>query len=440
MAGLQFVTSVMNGLNVPILQAGNDADKPAFGIPGRFYYAIDTSIIYQDNGTAWIIFLQGSGGGAPVTNGNNGLSLNGNTLQLGGSNITQGNVNIGLGDSTKFRFLNDVNAAHPIEYFVFEAAGTSVSLFLNSTSGGSNFSLSIDTILSWAITSGAVNYFSLQNDNVSNLSFSIAQIGGASNAYIINASTTFFGWNMYHYNGTALLDLNVSPTDYQFTLRDYNNVPTFQFTRNSTNETTFQLFGSAFNTLFKLQDNPATNSIFEVSNTLVPGAALQFNFSTVNSTFNLQGISNFNMFRVEQDTGTKITEMSVVDTAGNTIFDVLKNNTGVPIFKLTIPDLADASGKTPLIPDNTGLITQKNLVVAGNNTLTTDGVTFSFPIAVSVPAGFSFTHVFIQYTNLTPTGTAVPCFVTNITPSGFDLNFGTTIIAGVTISFDYLLY
>ncbi len=39
--------------NVPSIQAGPDASKPAAGTAGRLYIATDTKIIYQDTGAAW---------------------------------------------------------------------------------------------------------------------------------------------------------------------------------------------------------------------------------------------------------------------------------------------------------------------------------------------------------------------------------------------------
>src|SRR5690606_975641 len=49
------------------MQAGNDAAKPAAGIAGRVYMALDTQKIYLDNGTTWELIAQAGGGGGSVT-------------------------------------------------------------------------------------------------------------------------------------------------------------------------------------------------------------------------------------------------------------------------------------------------------------------------------------------------------------------------------------
>jgi len=44
---------IINAGNVPSIQAGLDASKPAPGTVGRLYVATDTQILYRDTGTAW---------------------------------------------------------------------------------------------------------------------------------------------------------------------------------------------------------------------------------------------------------------------------------------------------------------------------------------------------------------------------------------------------
>lgn len=45
---------IINAGNVPSIQAGLDAAKPAPGTAGRLYVATDTQVIYRDTGTAWV--------------------------------------------------------------------------------------------------------------------------------------------------------------------------------------------------------------------------------------------------------------------------------------------------------------------------------------------------------------------------------------------------
>ena len=44
---------IINAGNVPSVQAGLDASKPAPGTVGRLYVATDMQILYRDTGTAW---------------------------------------------------------------------------------------------------------------------------------------------------------------------------------------------------------------------------------------------------------------------------------------------------------------------------------------------------------------------------------------------------
>jgi hypothetical protein len=57
----------MSTLGQVILE-GTDASKPAASIPGRLFFTTDTSLIYYDNGTAWVtVGPSGSGFGNPMT-------------------------------------------------------------------------------------------------------------------------------------------------------------------------------------------------------------------------------------------------------------------------------------------------------------------------------------------------------------------------------------
>jgi hypothetical protein len=49
------IGAVKNAGNVPSIQSGLDASKPAAGTAGRLYIATDTFKIYRDNGTSWDI-------------------------------------------------------------------------------------------------------------------------------------------------------------------------------------------------------------------------------------------------------------------------------------------------------------------------------------------------------------------------------------------------
>lgn len=42
-----------------LLHSGTDANKPAAGVAGRFYFTTDTKILYKDDGSAWAEILRG---------------------------------------------------------------------------------------------------------------------------------------------------------------------------------------------------------------------------------------------------------------------------------------------------------------------------------------------------------------------------------------------
>ena len=64
MFGLHFKHALAEDVHTPhhwleMVIEGNDAEKPAAEIAGRLYWAVDTNILYRDNGATWVELLGG---------------------------------------------------------------------------------------------------------------------------------------------------------------------------------------------------------------------------------------------------------------------------------------------------------------------------------------------------------------------------------------------
>jgi len=64
---ITFGTGVVNEFQTVGIYSDNIANRPAPAIPFRFFNSLDENKIYLDTGTAWILFIDGTGGVAPVS-------------------------------------------------------------------------------------------------------------------------------------------------------------------------------------------------------------------------------------------------------------------------------------------------------------------------------------------------------------------------------------
>lgn len=64
-----YTNPVGNALNTPSVTQDLIANRPPFGIYGRWFHGTDDNILYWDNGTAWVAMTSGGGGGNVTTAG-----------------------------------------------------------------------------------------------------------------------------------------------------------------------------------------------------------------------------------------------------------------------------------------------------------------------------------------------------------------------------------
>lgn len=97
-------TNVKNQGKAPALITGLDASKPSAGQTGRLFYATDTKIIYIDNGSSWVIFINGGGSSISVTDKYIPVANGANTLVNSVLYQNSGSVALNSTDITKGKF------------------------------------------------------------------------------------------------------------------------------------------------------------------------------------------------------------------------------------------------------------------------------------------------------------------------------------------------
>jgi len=102
MAKIGVTLDVLNQKGTPALYTDIFANRPTYGFPGRLFFSTDTSAIYEDTGTSWILLANSSQSSSNnlqqvLNNGNTADSANGgqSTIQLSDT-IGQGNPLINL--------------------------------------------------------------------------------------------------------------------------------------------------------------------------------------------------------------------------------------------------------------------------------------------------------------------------------------------------------
>ena len=85
--GFSYNVNVLNQKGSPALYTDTFANRPAFGYAGRLFIANDTSAIYEDTGTAWVLIANVSSGAGTLQQ----VTTNGNTSNVGIS-VTAGGI------------------------------------------------------------------------------------------------------------------------------------------------------------------------------------------------------------------------------------------------------------------------------------------------------------------------------------------------------------
>lgn len=188
--GFSYNVNVLNQKGSPALYTDTFANRPAAGYAGRLFIANDTSAIYEDTGTAWVLIANVSSGAGTLqqvtTNGNTtdkgititalGLSTNSLTdtaLTLGsvpftgaGGLISQDNANF-FWDDTNNRL--GINTNTPGNSLDVHSSGTNPILALNNTAGNQSAISFLNTsVAKWRIGNTATtNTFDIFNFGLS---------------------------------------------------------------------------------------------------------------------------------------------------------------------------------------------------------------------------------------------------------------------------------
>ena len=209
--GFSYNVNVLNQKGTPAIYTDTFANRPAAGFAGRLFVANDTSAIYEDTGTAWVLIANVSSGAGTLqqvtTNGNttdkgisiSALGLSTNTLTVtsltpgsvafvGAADlITEDNANLFF-DNTNNRLGIGTNT--PGNVLDLHSALTTAILALNNTAGNQSFIAFLNTnVAKWRIGNSSTNTFDVFNVSTatnaisidsSNVVTLIAQINGLS--------------------------------------------------------------------------------------------------------------------------------------------------------------------------------------------------------------------------------------------------------------------
>jgi hypothetical protein len=183
--GFSYNVNVLNQKGSPALYTDTFANRPNFGYAGRLFIANDTSAIYEDTGTAWVLIANVSSGAGTLqqvtTNGNTsnvgisitagGLSTNsltdtaltlGSVLFSGAAGlVTQDNAAFFWDDTNNRLGLNTVTPSNTLDVHF---AGSGSSIGINNTAGNPATIVFANTgVNKWRIGNTAGNTFDIIN-------------------------------------------------------------------------------------------------------------------------------------------------------------------------------------------------------------------------------------------------------------------------------------
>jgi len=205
--GFSYNVNVLNQKGSPALYTDTFANRPNFGYAGRLFIANDTSAIYEDTGTAWVLIANVSSGAGTLqqvtTNGNTsnvgisitagGLSTNsltdtaltlGSVLFAGAAGlVTQDNAAFFWDDTNNRLGINTVTPSNTLD---IHFAGTGASIGINNTAGNPSTIVFANTGTNkWRIGNSATNSFDIFNNALGSNAVSIST---ASNSVSFLAS------------------------------------------------------------------------------------------------------------------------------------------------------------------------------------------------------------------------------------------------------------
>jgi len=224
--GFSYNVNVLNQKGSPALYTDTFANRPNFGYAGRLFIANDTSAIYEDTGTAWVLIANVSSGAGTLqqvtTNGNTsnvgisitagGLSTNSltDTALTLGSVLFAGAAGLVTQDNAAF-FWDDtnnrlgINTTTPTNTLDLHYGGTGSTLGINNTAGNQSAIVFVNTgVNKWRIGNTSSNNFDFYNTV---LALTAISIDGASNSANFTAdlliTNTASNIRIYLTNNTA---------------------------------------------------------------------------------------------------------------------------------------------------------------------------------------------------------------------------------------------
>jgi len=205
--GFSYNVNVLNQKGSPALYTDTFANRPAAGYAGRLFIANDTSAIYEDTGTAWVLIANVSSGAGTLqqvtTNGNTsnvgisvtagGISTNsltdtaltlGSVLFAGAAGlVTQDNAAFYWDDTNNRLGINTVTPSNTLD---IHFAGTGASVGINNTAGNpSTIVFANSGTNKWRIGNSSANNFEFYNNALASNAVSIST---ASNSVSFLAS------------------------------------------------------------------------------------------------------------------------------------------------------------------------------------------------------------------------------------------------------------
>jgi len=205
--GFSYNVNVLNQKGSPALYTDTFANRPNFGYAGRLFIANDTSAIYEDTGTAWVLIANVSSGAGTLqqvtTNGNTsnvgisitagGLSTNSltDTALTLGSVLFSGAAGLVTQDNAAF-FWDDtnnrlgINTTTPTNTLDLHYAGTGSTMGINNTAGNQSAIVFVNTgVNKWRIGNSATNTFDFYNSALASIA---AYLDNTNNAATFNGS------------------------------------------------------------------------------------------------------------------------------------------------------------------------------------------------------------------------------------------------------------
>jgi len=205
--GFSYNVNVLNQKGSPALYTDTFANRPDAGYAGRLFIASDTSAIYEDTGTAWVLIANVSSGAGTLqqvtTNGNTsnvgisitagGLSTNSltDTALTLGSVLFSGAAGLVSQDNAAF-FWDDtnnrlgINTTTPTNTLDLHYGGTGSTMGINNTAGNQSAIVFVNTgVNKWRIGNSATNTFDFYNSALASIA---AYLDNTNNAATFNGS------------------------------------------------------------------------------------------------------------------------------------------------------------------------------------------------------------------------------------------------------------